>query len=137
MTLFGGSGSISRAWGAERGGAKRQDAIACEPGRRKAREAGGATAGERGAKFAPVPERGKELRGARDEIAARAQAAAQPNAGNGAQANAQVTAHMTTTGTGFARRQELRCADDDDVAHRALDLIEADPGAAALAIAAA
>lgn len=37
---------------------------------------------------------------------------------------------------GFARRQELRGANEDEIAHGAFDFVEADVGAAALAIAA-
>lgn len=124
------------------GGAGRQDAgrngaVADEPDAEAPGETGGAAAGQRGSEFAPIAERGEELSRARDEIAARTEAAAEPNAGDGAKTNARWSGRVVTARLWFARRHELRGADDDDVANGALDFVEADPGAAALPVAAA
>jgi hypothetical protein len=62
--------------------------------------------------------------------------AAQPNAADGAQAHARRARRVMAARLGFARRQELRSVDEDEVAHGAFDSVEAYVGAAALAIAA-
>lgn len=131
------SGRVRRARRDERRGAQWRGAIVDEKDADEPRHAARTAAAKTSCEFAPVAERGEEMNRARDEIAARAQAAAQPRPSDSAKAEARWFVRIVAAGFRFARRYELRRVREDHVAHRAFDFLEADLGAAALALIAA
>ena len=79
---------------------------------------------EFGGERAPLAEHAEQMSCARDEIAFCAQAAAQPNAGDSAKRCARGFRWSAAHGA-LSRRQQVCGADDDEVARRVFDLLEA------------